>query len=75
MKLTREVFVRTLLAIAIVFTCSPGVPVRPAAQAHSQEAVAPAALPAGVERVTSVEGITEYRLANGLNDERVHRRR
>lgn len=25
-----------------------------------------AALPAGVERVTSVEGITEYRLANGL---------
>lgn len=27
---------------------------------------AAAALPAGVERVTSVEGITEYRLANGL---------
>jgi zinc protease len=27
---------------------------------------APVKLPAGVERVTSVEGITEYRLANGL---------
>ncbi len=27
---------------------------------------APVALPAGVERVTSVEGITEYRLGNGL---------
>jgi zinc protease len=27
---------------------------------------APTALPKGVERVTSVEGITEYRLANGL---------
>src|SRR2546422_2276393 len=26
----------------------------------------PAALPQGVERVTSVEGITEYRLANGM---------
>ncbi len=29
-------------------------------------AVAQTALPAGVERVTSVEGITEYRLKNGL---------
>lgn len=29
-------------------------------------AQSPAALPAGVERVTSVEGITEYRLKNGL---------
>ena len=29
-------------------------------------AVAQNALPAGVERVTSVEGITEYRLKNGL---------
>ena len=29
-------------------------------------ALAAAELPAGVERVTSVEGITEYRLANGL---------
>ena len=29
-------------------------------------AAAPASPPAGVERVTSVEGVTEYRLANGL---------
>src|SRR6195256_1996585 len=27
---------------------------------------APVALPQGVERITSVEGITEYRLPNGL---------
>lgn len=30
-------------------------------------AAGPLALPQGVEQVTSVEGITEYRLANGLN--------
>ena len=33
--------------------------------AYGQQA-APVTLPSGVERVTSVEGITEYRLANGL---------
>src|ERR1044072_34015 len=40
---------------------------------HAGQAAAPAAppaaaqnLPAGVERITSVEGITEYRLGNGL---------
>jgi len=27
---------------------------------------APASLPQGVTRVTSIEGVTEYRLANGL---------
>ena len=42
-------------------------PARPAAQAPAP-AAAPGALrlPRGVQRVTSVEGITEYRLANGL---------
>ena len=42
-------------------------PARPAAQAPAP-AQAPGALrlPRGVQRVTSVEGITEYRLANGL---------
>ncbi|MGH9904540.1 MAG: M16 family metallopeptidase [Pyrinomonadaceae bacterium] len=36
-------------------------------QVRAQQASAPAAaLPKGIERVTSVEGITEYRLANGL---------
>jgi zinc protease len=39
----------------------------PAASPMLQAPAAPApALPSGVERVTSVEGITEYRLANGL---------
>lgn len=33
---------------------------------HAQQAGSMPALPAGVERVTSVEGITEYRLQNGL---------
>lgn len=37
-----------------------------AAPAVQAQAPAPAVLPAGVVRVTSVEGITEYRLANGL---------
>lgn len=37
-----------------------------AAQQATGKAPAPTALPAGVERVTSVEGITEYRLQNGL---------
>ena len=37
------------------------------AQAQTQAQAQPAAaLPAGMSRVTSVEGITEYRLANGL---------
>ena len=35
------------------------------AGAHAQKA-APSKLPAGLTKVTSVEGITEYRLANGL---------
>lgn len=35
-------------------------------QAPSPQGPSPVALPSGVERVTSVEGITEYRLQNGL---------
>jgi len=37
-----------------------------AAQQSATSATTATALPAGVERVTSVEGITEYRLQNGL---------
>lgn len=37
-----------------------------AAWLWAASAIAQPALPAGVERVTSVEGITEYRLTNGL---------
>jgi zinc protease len=36
------------------------------AQAELQAQAPAAAVPSGIERVTSVEGITEYRLANGL---------
>ncbi len=36
------------------------------AQAAAQAPVKNAPLPTGVEKVTSVEGFTEYRLSNGL---------
>ena len=44
------------LGPAFVYAQAPATASQPAAQS----------LPGGVERVTSVEGITEYRLANGL---------
>ncbi len=51
-----------------LFSCTLGAALLlilvPAAQA--QDAPAAAKLPTGIERVTSVEGITEYRLKNGL---------
>ncbi|HEX8145103.1 MAG TPA: pitrilysin family protein [Pyrinomonadaceae bacterium] len=59
-------------ALAFLMMCALVAPLlaRPARGSRSQ-AAAPqgagaVALPSGVERVTSVEGITEYRLANGL---------
>ncbi|HEX8558427.1 MAG TPA: pitrilysin family protein [Pyrinomonadaceae bacterium] len=57
--------------LALLFACALAVapPARVAAQtatAPARTAAAGAATPAGVERVTSVEGITEYRLKNGL---------
>src|ERR1700752_4227221 len=48
--------VLTALAPAFVHAGQAAPAAQPAAQS----------LPAGVERITSVEGITEYRLANGL---------
>jgi zinc protease len=61
-------------ALALMMMCALVAPlatrVRASlSQAASQGNAAPAAassLPSGVERVTSVEGITEYRLQNGL---------
>src|SRR4051812_46593761 len=50
---------RTIAAAILLFAVAAS-PVRSLAQAGA------GALPSGVERVTSVEGITEYRLANGL---------
>ena len=66
MRDARSPFMRSVVSAvvvsAILLSISPAQ--RLTAQAP-QPAAAPS-LPAGVERVTSVEGITEYRLANGL---------
>jgi zinc protease len=54
---------------ALALLCCFGLVAAPAGAGAGQAAqtAAPAALPKGVERVTSVEGITEYRLtSNGL---------
>ncbi|HEX8140627.1 MAG TPA: pitrilysin family protein [Pyrinomonadaceae bacterium] len=48
-------------ALALVMMCALFAPT-----AAQQAGAASPALPSGVERVTSVEGITEYRLQNGL---------
>src|SRR5215510_4832627 len=53
----------TTLAIALVI--SPAFDARSFGTTQSPPAATPA-LPRGVERITSVEGITEYRLSNGL---------
>jgi zinc protease len=53
-----------VLLVLVLGTLAPGL-VHLDSPAWAQTATA-AALPRGVERVTSVEGITEYRLANGL---------
>ena len=53
-----------LFAGALVF--APLAPAAAQTAAPPQPAAPAVALPAGVERVTSVEGITEYRLKNGL---------
>ena len=61
-------FLRLLLAIVLV--AANGFPASThlvnAQTTRTQQATAALALPKGIERVTSVEGITEYRLANGL---------
>src|SRR5688500_15338026 len=61
-------FLRLLLAFVLVAANGfPALTHLAAAQPTStQQATAAPALPKGFERVTSVEGITEYRLANGL---------
>jgi zinc protease len=62
---SRRTFSRELLALVLVAAFGLASP----HPAHGQAPVAPASVsvPAGVERVTSVEGITEYRLtSNGL---------
>jgi zinc protease len=60
----RKVTLRFLLVFVLSVASVPGV--MPRAAFAASGAQAQTALPKGVERVTSVEGITEYRLANGL---------
>ena len=56
---------RSLLVVVCFSSLIAAIPAWAAAEQAAQ-ATAAVALPKGVERVTSVEGITEYRLANGL---------
>ena len=60
----RKVMLRFLLVLVLSIATLPGV--APVTAFAASAAQAQTALPKGVERVTSVEGITEYRLANGL---------
>ena len=60
----RKVTLRFLLVLVLSVASLPGVmPGEALAAGGAQAQTAP---PKGVERVTSVEGVTEYRLANGL---------
>ena len=60
-------FVRliSLLALIITLTCYGGMQSAPA-QAGRLASAQSGTLPPGVEKVSSVEGFTEYRLPNGL---------
>lgn len=65
-KITKKIAVAGLSALLwslplVQITAAQTMPLTPAQKTSNGTA-----LPAGVERVTSVEGITEYKLANGL---------
>jgi zinc protease len=63
----QSVTLRALLALMLVTAHSIGTPARQAGTNDTRQATAARGVPNGVERVTSVEGITEYRLtSNGL---------
>jgi zinc protease len=64
MRLRRKI-TRALVAFALVAAQTSAASLAAFAQ-PPQAAASSAALPRGVERVTSVEGINEYRLQNGL---------
>jgi zinc protease len=57
---------RFVLLVVLLAACVSGASPAFTVAARGVAGVQQAALPKGVERVTSVEGITEYRLANGL---------
>jgi zinc protease len=66
MRQRRNMFAHALLAPGVLSAFCLAGPVSPTATAQEPKPAPAASLPAGVERVTSVEGITEYRMANGL---------
>ena len=61
-----KLFSRLALALAVGLPLAAAVVPLHAQQAQQAQPVQAPALPAGMTRVTSVEGVTEYRLANGL---------
>ena len=65
MKFSRTRIVSHVLTLALVASNLGGTLVR-AQQSASPAVTANIALPQGVQRITSVEGITEYSLPNGL---------
>jgi zinc protease len=68
MSLSRKGGLGLLVAILASSTClaATQAAAKPASRKPAAKAAAPAAAPARPEKVTSVEGITEYRLGNGL---------
>src|SRR5688572_24698015 len=62
-----SVFAALALAAGTAPQAVATAPASQTATPPASQAAASPALPKGVERATSVEGITEYRLANGLN--------
>ena len=69
MRSHKLINLRALLALVLVVANALSAPAAHAvalSTSSMQQSVASPALPPGVERVTSVEGITEYRLPNGL---------
>jgi zinc protease len=63
-RVGRTVLATALAAVILAWHPSTVAAQAPAAQASAAQAAGQ--LPRGVQRITSVEGITEYRLANGL---------
>jgi zinc protease len=63
MKLNKPAVLHFLPALFVLTVTVLNVPAALVASSARESATT---LPAGIERVTSVEGITEYRLANGL---------
>ena len=66
MRLRRKTLTRLLLVLVLVTVATFSMPVGCLIVEARRTPQSPMVSPKGIERVTSVEGITEYRLANGL---------